>query len=220
MNANYIIESVERSHAGITVTVCAAHNPEEKSTFFMSGELWKETKCKTGDTISEATFEDIQNREVLSRAISRALKILSGSDQSALQLKKKLQSFEFPEDAIEKAVQYVVDHNYIDENRQTLHLAEYFVRHKFWGRKRIAAELLMRGYKKDAIIYATTQIMNTTYMKALHALMDRKYMMIESEDDKNKLFASLCRFGYSLSEINQAIRELESPDLDLEISEV
>ncbi|MBQ3792513.1 MAG: RecX family transcriptional regulator [Clostridia bacterium] len=214
MVGNFVIQSIDRSSAGITVYIAPGGGSSAGDPLFMSAELWKEMNYRAGDTITEKDYLAIREQESLSRCISRAMKILSSSDHSVNQLKKKLQEYDFSEETVEKALSYVVEKGYVNENQQAMRLTENYIRHKFWGKKRIIAELLMRGYGKESVIYALSRVSEKAYMRSLHALLDRKYSLIESEDDKNRLFASLFRFGYSLSEIERAVADLESGTLE------
>lgn len=205
----YQIISVVRTPAGIS-TVIAPQDDGERETLLLSGEFWTPLGLSLGDTVDEGTLGEIRQAELLSRAVSRSMKILAGSDHSRSQLMRKLKAFGFEEVVAGLAADYAEEHGYIHEERQALAAAESFVRHKFWGRKRIAAELLMRGYKKSAILYATDHISDEAYMTALHVLLDRKYKIAMGKEDRDRLFASLYRQGFSLSEINAAVKELEN----------
>jgi len=205
----YQIISVVRTPAGISAVI-GPEDGEERETLLLSGEFWTPLGLSLGDTIDEDTLCDIRRAELLSRAVSRSVKILAGSDHSRSQLLRKLKVFGFEDEVAALAADYAEEHGYINEERQALAAAENFVRHKFWGRKRIAAELLMRGYKKSAILYAADHISDEAYMTALHVLLDRKYKIVMGKEDRDRLFASLYRQGFSLSEINAAVKELEN----------
>ena len=178
-------------------------------TLLLSADIWKKLGHREGDRITESQLDEIRRAEELCRAISRTVKILSGSDHSRVQLLRKLKIYGFEGEVAQQAADYAESHDYINEERQALRAAEYFVRHKFWGRKRIAAELLMRGYKKPAIVAAAASISEEAYMASLHALMDRKFLSAETKEDREKLFGSLFRLGYSIPEIKEAVKELQ-----------
>ena len=207
----YQIISVVRTPAGISAVI-ELPGSEERETLLLSGEFWTPLGLSRGDTIEEDTLSELRRAELLSRAVSRCVKILAGSDHSRSQLLRKLKMFGFEEEIASLAADYAEEHGYIDEERQALSAAESFVRHKYWGRKRIAAELLMRGYKKTAILYAADHISDEAYMTALHVLLDRKYKIAMEKEDRDRLFASLYRQGFSLSEINAAVKELENEE--------
>ncbi len=206
--AYYEIASVSRTPAGMSVVFSCPE--EEPLTLLLSADIWKKLGHQEGERITEEALDNIRGAEELCRAISRTVKILSGSDHSRVQLLRKLHHFGFEGEVAEKAADYAEAHDYINEERQALRAADYFVRHKYWGRKRIAAELLMRGYKKPAIVKAAESISEEAYMTSLHALMDRKFRMAETKEDREKLFGSLFRLGYSIPEIKEAVKELQN----------
>lgn len=204
----YDLISVDRTPAGMAVSFSPVDGGE-LIPLLLSQEFWTPLGYRVGDRLTETDLQAVRQAEELSRAVSRTLRILAGSDHSRAALLRKLKLFGFEAAAAEGAADYAERQGYINEERQALRTAEYFIRHKFWGRKRIAAELFQRGYRKDAIRYATDHISSAMYMTALHALLDRKYTAAGSHEERERLYASLYRMGYSLSEINLAIKELD-----------
>lgn len=212
MDKAFRIENVTRTPAGTSVFLLPLGGGGEEVTLLLSEEFWKPLGYKAGTELTESEEEELKSREELSRAVSRTVKILSSSDHSRIQLLRKLKMHGFEGEAAERAADYAEAHGYINENRQAERAAEYFVRHKYWGRKRIAAELLMRGYRKSAVVHAAETIDEDTYMASLHVMMDRKYKLASSREERERLFASLSRLGYSLSEIKLAEKDLENEE--------
>jgi len=85
----YQIISVVRTPAGISAVI-GPEDGEERETLLLSGEFWTPLGLSLGDTIDEDTLCDIRRAELLSRAVSRSVKILAGSDHSRSQLLRKL----------------------------------------------------------------------------------------------------------------------------------
>ena len=216
MDKAFRIENATRTPAGVSVVLSPLVDGDEELTLLLAEEFWKPLGYAAGTELSEDAVDELKGLEELSRAVSRTLKILSGADHSRVQLIRKLKMHGFEGEPAERAADYAETHGYIDENRQAAHAAEYFVRHKYWGRKRIAAELLMRGYRKSAVVHAAEMIDDDTYMASLHVMMDRKYRLASSREEREHLFASLFRLGYSLSEIKLAEKDLAEKDLENE----
>ena len=212
MDMAFRIENATRTPAGVSVVLSPLADGAEDVALLLAEEFWKPLGYAAGTELPEDKVDELRELEELSRAVSRTLKILSGSDHSRVQLLRKLKLHGFEGEVADRAADYAERRGYINEDRQAERAAEYFVRHKYWGRKRIAAELLMRGYRKSAVVHAAETINETTYMTSLHIMMDRKYKLASTREEREHLYASLSRLGYSLSEIKLAEKDLENEE--------
>ncbi len=207
----YTVVKVENTSAGISLSVVANEPDSTKVDLLLSDTAWSELKVAVGDEIDSAHFEAMNRAAVLDRAISRMMKILSYSDHSCAQLVKKLASYGFDAEIGEEAAAYAVERGYINEIEQASRAAAYFSRSKYWGKKRIALELLSRGYKRDVALAATHSVSDEQYAASLKRIMSRKYAEIpESKNERMAMFAALGRLGYSMSEIERTAEEINS----------
>lgn len=208
METTYKILSVDETKAGISVeTQCSADGEVKKS--LLSKEFWTSLGFDQGDVLTEAKYEAFQQTVVTSRAVARAMGILSSSDHSRGKLIHRLMKYGFDRDTASAAADYAVDHGYIKEGEQTMRIAAFYARTKHWGKKRIAAELIGRGYCKDAVITAVDSVSEEDYFRALMTLVGKKYP--EKTDDPHEYqlrVAALSRMGYNISEIRRAFAEM------------
>lgn len=207
--ANYLVLSIADTSAGISLTFTKENDSESKFNVLVPSKYWKEHKCNVGDTVSSEEYEAYNRIAVVTMAISRTVKILSYSDHSKLQLIKKLSTYGFDKEIALEAVKYAEKHGYINENAQAERAAAYYLKNKYWGKKRIAADLLFKGYSKEAVMHATNAISEEDYVATLKKLLRRKYPVLPTtKEEVMAMYSSFGRLGYSISEIQTAEKEL------------
>jgi regulatory protein len=84
---------------------------------------------------------------------------------------------------------------------------------KLWGPVRIRAHLGSRGYGKDAIDGAMFSLEDAgiDYVESCQRLIESKYKKLPSDrTELQKLIASVCRYGYSLSDVKSACAKIAS----------
>ncbi len=206
---NYIIKSVLKSSAGVAVKAEAQY-PAEVSVreFLMSEECWHSLPYNEGDIISEEEVDGLEEEAQFCRAYAQALRIFSYSAQSRATLIRKLCRYGFTKEISERAADHAESQGVLDEARETAHLADYYIRHKYWGKKRIAAELMSKGYAKSAVFDAIGNIDDEVFLDNLARLLEKKPVP-EDKAARDKYIAALCRMGYSLPEILKAIKSAE-----------
>jgi regulatory protein len=142
----------------------------------------------------------------LSRAIARMKGILSYSGVSRRTLIHKLKGYDFSEEICECAADYAVEHGMVREELQVEHAIDTYLRRKYWGRRRIVAELSAKGYPREVIENALAEIPEEEFAHALHVILVRKYGEIPADpQEKQKMILSLLRMGYSGNEIKDAL---------------
>lgn len=214
MSTIYKIIDASETSAGIAVKLssCSDATPDGHE-FLISRENWLELKLAVGDSIGEAEFDKLTRAAVMLRAISRTLKILSYSDHSRNALIRKLADYGFERDIAEEAADYAEKHGYINEKEQASRAAELYVKNKYWGKKRIAAELMSRGYSKESILFAASSISNEEYLEALKKIMRRKISSLSADFQMTReMMSYFARLGYSIAEITRATEELNSDE--------
>ena len=85
---------------------------------------------------------------------------------------------------------------------------------KLWGRNRIAAELYEKGYSSNAVDAAMAYLEDSQidFVGNCRALIGKRYDTLPSDiTERKRLYAALCRYGYSSSEIKQAMESMR-PD--------
>lgn len=205
----YTITSVLKSSAGVAVRAEWTDSAEPSvREFLMSEECWHSLPYSEGDILSEEEVDSLEEEAQFCRAYAQALRIFSYSAQSRATLIRKLCRYGFTKETAERAAEHAESQGVLDEERETAHLADYYIRHKYWGKKRIAAELMSKGYAKSAVFDAIGNIDDELFSENLARLLEKKPIP-EDKAARDKYIAALCRMGYSLPEILRAIKSAE-----------
>lgn len=208
----YKITGIDNTSAGVSVSVTKKDDGTQLS-MLISDDSYDKLKYRAGDELTEEQYAEFSRAAELNRALSRTVKILSYSDHSKAQLVKKLASYGFSKEISVLAADEASKLGYINEAEQATRAAVYYAKNKYWGKKRIAAELLFRGYERSATLAALSAVTENEYRTSLMHIIRRKYTPIpESYDEKMKMISSLCRLGYSASEVNSVIEVLRNEE--------
>ena len=204
--STYSIKSVSESPAGISVSILIGTADNYETTeYLISREFWQWGRLQNGSDITEEEFLGMDRSAALSRAIARMKGILSYSGVSRRMLIQKLKGYDFSEEICTTAANYAVEHGMVREDVQVEHAVDTYLRRKYWGRRRIAAELSAKGYPREVIESALADIPEEDFMHALHVILERKYGEIPADpQEKQKMILSLLRMGYSGNEIKDA----------------
>ena len=127
------------------------------------------------------------------------------------EVEEKLYSFSVSQSEKEEVLTYLIENNFINEER----FAQSFVRgkhnYKFWGKNRIVNELKFRNLSSRIIEIALKEISEVTYLQNFHALAEKNWETIKEAkgQKKNKKFVDfLLRKGYETSLIYDKLNEL------------
>ena len=200
---NAVITDVYETGAGIHAVLCIAGEDDRDLRFRPS--LWLEAGVHAGDTLDQEALETLLALSTLTEAIDRAEALIANSIYSRKRLVTRLRRYGFSQDVCERAADYCVSEGYIKEKEQARRLALAYCRTKHWGRRRIVAELIARGYEKEHALTAADRIPDAVYETSLRALMEKKYPApAEDAAAHRRRTASLSRMGWSYEEIKRA----------------
>ncbi len=204
----YKITSVTDTPAGVLITV-ESDRLNDVREFLMSAECRSSLPYNEGDRIGDAELAEIEEEAAFCRAFAAGLRILSYSSHSKNALVRKLCQKGFPKDTAERAADYAADTGALDEEKEASSIADYAIRHKYWGKKRIAADLMQKGYSRSAVAAALEKINSDVYAENLARLLEKKPIPSDRAG-RDKYIAALCRLGYSLQEILRAVKDFEN----------
>ncbi len=208
MENTHVVVQVVSGNAGVSVTVCPIGS-EESETYLVERKLVRSLGLAQGVGLTPDTVARLADEAELCRAEARTVRILSYSDHSVNALVRKLISYGFSEDIARRSAQSAVEKGYINEEEQAARCADYFLRHKYWGKKRIAMELISRGYGRSAVNDAIMSVDDSLFMATVEKLIEKKYPEPPSgKAERDKMCSALSRMGYSLSEIFEAMKKV------------
>jgi len=132
-------------------------------------------------------------------------------DRSHKEVRKKLREMNMIPEAIDHIMAYLIEHDFLNEQR----FAESFARGKFriknWGKIRITNELKQRDISPYALKKALEQITDQEYLKTLDQLARRRLEALGSLgklEKKRKLSSYLLYRGWENHLVNDKLREL------------
>ena len=190
----------------VTKTKFNVYLDEQFAFVLYKGELSR-YKIREGVELSQELIECIKQEVLLKRAKLRAMHLLNAMDRTEAQLRLKLKQNLYPEDVIEKAIQYVKSFGYVEDQGY----AERFIhnRQQSKSKREIYAALSQKGVLKEQIESA----METCYeeadeLDAIRRIVEKKRFSPEESTDveKKRIYDYLLRKGFRSEDIRQVIQ--------------
>ena len=178
----------------------------EKRFFKVLSSDFNSMRLSKGE-ISPELFDELERAEKRGEAYLRALNIVSFGANTAKGLIIKLRRRGIDEEAAREAVNMLLEKGYLNEEKDLNREIERCIRKK-WGRNRIVAHLHSKGYEDEVISEADDAFSEVDFpVLCLELLCDKCDEIPKDPKEKQKLIASLARYGYSMSEIKYAFSE-------------
>lgn len=128
------------------------------------------------------------------------------------EVEEKLFGFNITATEKEELLIYLIENNFINEERFAQSFARGKHNYKSWGKNRIVNELKFRNISSRIIETALKEIPEATYLENFHALAEKNWETIKEPkgQKRNKKFVDfLLRKGYETSLIYDKLRELD-----------
>ncbi len=185
----------------------------ESAEFVLTDELFRSLEL-SGGSIPECICEKYcllrEDLEALdfyasvSRAYISACASFAYSPGSYRGLLRKLVQKGFSRAVAEDAVELVRKKGFVDEESIARRRAELLAG-KLWGRAKILSKLREEGFDAEAMSAALEYLGEVDFAENCAALIRKKYGdMPNDRREREKLYASLSRMGYSSSDIKKA----------------
>ncbi len=154
-------------------------------------------------------YDELEVASAICEAYTVALNILSFGANTAYTLKQKLRRRGFADSVSTEVVAILASKGYINENREIEREVERSLRKK-WGMRRIMAHLHSKGYDEEALAHIDDELSEYDFSEACYDLLLSKYDEFPSDPNEvRKVIASLVRYGYTMSEIQEAISKMK-----------
>lgn len=128
------------------------------------------------------------------------------------EVEEKLFGFNITATEKEELLIYLIENNFINEERFAQSFARGKHNYKSWGKNRIVNELKFRNISSRIITIALKELPDATYIANFHALAEKNWEQIKERKGpkKNKKFVDfLLRKGYETHLIYDKLRELD-----------
>lgn len=196
----------------ISLTVGNASGSEDIEFLILDelfDELYKELQA---EEIDSEIVERLDFCAAVTAAFSSACASLAFTQGSARALLRKLIAKGFSKAASEAAVGIAVERGYIDESAVARRRAEIMVS-KLWGRSRILLKLREEGFSDSAMEEARSYLEDVDFVDGCMRAIKKKYSPIPTErKERDEMYASLMRLGYSSSDVKEALRCLKNEE--------
>lgn len=201
-----------RNEIMVRVKLESPHDREEKA-YLVPLEMLDNVKISIKNVpyeIDEEMLDELCRCDATAHALHRAYGIIAYGACSYKKLERKLREKGVEKDIAELAIGIVKDKGYIDEDYLARRICELCLK-KYWGRSRILRKLREDGYCEDAIDNALEFLCTVDFAEQCADLIEKKYIEIPADRyEMQKMLSSVARFGYSGSEIREAIRIFNS----------
>ncbi|MFK6999469.1 regulatory protein RecX [Flavobacterium oreochromis] len=134
-------------------------------------------------------------------------------ERSHKEIKLKLKSLKIEEELIEEYIVYLIEHNYLNEERFAYAFARGKHNYKKWGKMRITNELKLHGVSSYNIKGALNEIKEEDYLYNFNELAEKEWNNIKEshlQKKKRKVSDFLFRKGYESYLILDKIEELSA----------
>lgn len=191
----------------LTISISNPSGSEETEMVLLSEHFHK-----MGITIGALDTEIMPELEYWSevaRAYASACSSFAYTPSSLSALEKKLVQKGFPKDIASDAIASVKARGFVDESQIALRRAQLCVEKK-WGRSRVLMKLREEGFADQSLEAAREFLASVDFAENCAALIKRKFGNIpEDRHERELMYASLSRMGYSVSEIRAAQETLK-----------
>lgn len=172
---------------------------------YVNSSVVGEFSLQKGQTLTAAALGQITGADVLRKAKKRALYLIGEREMCRGELLKKLTK-NYGAEIAEEAAAYVCDLGYVNDEEYAPKLAEYLIKRKRWGVRRVRYEMMMRGLDRELVENTLADVPADELDEELITLIERRYInKIADYDDRRRTIAALARRGYDFGSIKRCI---------------
>ena len=144
------------------------------------------------------------------RAKEKILKYCAYQERSQKEVKNKLDEMGLYTDQVNELMLYLIQENYLNEERFAMHFAASKMRQKKWGRRKIEVALKEKGVTEKLIKQSIAALNKIQYSSNLEALIEKKDRTLKYSSEyerKQKLIRYFLGRGYLWTEIEIALED-------------
>ena len=133
------------------------------------------------------------------RAKEKILKYCAYQERSQKEVKNKLYEMGLYTDQVNELMLYLIQENYLNEERFAMHFAASKMRQKKWGRRKIEVALKEKGVTEKLIKQSIAALNKIQYSSNLEALIEKKNRTLKYSSEyerKQKLILYFLGRGY------------------------
>ncbi len=144
------------------------------------------------------------------RVLDKMVNYCAYAERCLQDVYKKFRSEDIPEDQFSSMIDYLLDHDVVDEKRFALSFATGKLRYNRWGRIKIRTHLKSKNIDQVDVEFAFQQLNPEEYTDVLQQVISHKYDKLGNQTDA---FAKVVRYaqskGFELSLIYDLAKNFE-----------
>ena len=225
MDVSISIVKLEARRSGeeaeLTVLISAGEGREEKVKLSVASKMLFEIgNIGFGSVpypLTREQYDTLEYDAKLWEAVKKGLDLLAYSDNTRLNLIKKLRSRGFDKYISEDAAEYICGLGYIDEKGMLEREADRLATSKLYGKGRIKNELYGKGFSREVIDeYLSDILYDIDFEEILLKAVKRKCDFSRLEDPKYRqsFYGAMYRMGHSPSDTAAAIKKCIEEDYE------
>ena len=198
-----------RGDSTYLVSVAVSNGEESEIVeFVLLDELFESLNIEVGDEIGNG-LATLDHYSTVTAAYSSACLSFAYVQSSIKALYRKLIVKGFSKEASREAIDIVESRGFVDEENIAIRRAELMVE-KLWGRSRILKKLYEEGFPASVIEGVAYELESVDFAENCRRVIEKKYRFIpDDRKERDKMYASLIRLGYSSADIRAAISKTE-----------
>lgn len=178
----------------------------------LSDETIIHYKVKEDRVFEEEEYEDMISKDHIKRAKTRGLDLLSRSSKSKSQIKSTLKREEFQEKAIEEAIRFLEDYQFVNDATLADRIVESKAPAKKWSKNQTIAKLKEKGISKTDIENAIKNMDTQTELENALDIAKKKLRTLKNkskEEKIKKIRQSLAYRGFDYEIVSKVMDEIK-----------
>lgn len=177
----------------------------------MIGEL--DLRPEGTEENSSATRSDGEFSASEKKCIASAMNILVYASNTEKRLREKLLRKGYSQSDVDTAVDYCKGKGYVNDSSQLIYTAQVMASSKLYGKRRLVVELYKKGFRREDIAALDYDELDIDFPANCAALLCRAAKLRTPQEKREfvpdrKIMGAMVRYGYSVSEVRDAVRFL------------
>ena len=174
-------------------------------------DTWYSLDYTDGCEIDDEEFQKLKFLIDSRKAYSQALRFLTLRAHSEKELFLKLTKKHSPESS-QYAIEKCRELGFVDDEDFAMRYAQELSEKKNYGAARIKTELYAKGIDREIAENAVSHL-DFDISQAIINIIEKKYSScLDDEKGRRRMVAGLMRYGYSYSDIRNALKDLDLPE--------
>ena len=182
---------------------------------YLCDEGFEEIVCSTDSPVRMSEFLQRKGLSVLQilnkEALIKAANFCAYQERTQKEVRSKLAELEVVGDEAEQIIVWLIENNYLNEERFARIFAGSKFRQKKWGRIKIKQELKIRGVSDYCLRAAMSEIDGDDYMETLQAIIEKKTREVKESNPlikKQKIVKYALSKGFETDLVFDVVRNL------------